>query len=138
MRPSVPTSHPALGVAKATAQKPVTSGNVYHVFPSSGVQAAPPSFAVMTTADPRLFPDPRPGLADVAKTENRAGHRRWISQRPGSTAIAGNRSVRVVRIAGIEIAAAHNPMERITKIDGECACAGRTKQPSVVGVPAVP
>jgi hypothetical protein len=39
MRPSVPTSHPAWGVAKATAQKPLTFGNVYHVFPSSGVHA---------------------------------------------------------------------------------------------------
>src|SRR4051812_9647308 len=60
MRPSVPTSQPALGVAKATAQNPVTSGSGYQVVPSSGVQAAPPSFAVITTARPRLFLPPRP------------------------------------------------------------------------------
>src|SRR5439155_1679642 len=42
MRPSVPTSHPAFGLAKATAQKPLTLGNVNQVFPSSGVQAATP------------------------------------------------------------------------------------------------
>src|SRR5262249_56237339 len=66
IRPSVPTNHPALGVAKATAQKPLTPGNVNQVFPSSGVQAAVPvenvggSLAVITTARPRLLPPPRP------------------------------------------------------------------------------
>src|SRR6266571_2795620 len=65
MRPSVPTSHPALGLAKATAQNPLTPGNVNQVFPSSGVQAAVPvvnvgaSLAVITTARPRLSPAPR-------------------------------------------------------------------------------
>src|SRR5438132_194716 len=35
MRPSVPTSHPALGLAKATAQQPLTPGNLNHVLPAS-------------------------------------------------------------------------------------------------------
>src|SRR2546430_11823202 len=67
MRPSVPTSHPAFGLAKATAQKPLTPGNVNQVFPSSGVQAAAPvenvggSLAVITTARP-LFSAPPPVL----------------------------------------------------------------------------
>jgi hypothetical protein len=50
MVPPVPTSHPAFGLAKATAQKPVTPGRENHVFPSSGVHAAPPVLAVITTA----------------------------------------------------------------------------------------
>jgi len=49
MRPPVPTSHPAFGLANATAQYPVTSGSGYQVMPSSGVQAAPPALAVTTT-----------------------------------------------------------------------------------------
>src|SRR5437762_3537741 len=50
MRPSVPTSHPALGLAKATAQKPLTPGKLNQVVPSSGVQAAPPSLVARTLA----------------------------------------------------------------------------------------
>src|SRR3977135_2524276 len=51
MWPSLPfTSHPASGLAKATAQKPLTPGRVNQVSPSSGVQAAPPSLAVITPA----------------------------------------------------------------------------------------
>ena len=80
MRPSVPTNHPALGVAKATAQKPLTPGNVNQVFPSSGVQAAVPvvnvgaSLAVITTARPRLSPAPRPVLSDVTQPEYGASY----------------------------------------------------------------
>ena len=47
--PPVPTSHPASGLAKATAQQPVTPGRTYQVVPSSGVHAAPPVSAVTTT-----------------------------------------------------------------------------------------
>ena len=47
--PLVPTSHPASGLAKATAQHPLTPGSTYQVMPSSGVQAAPPVSAVTTT-----------------------------------------------------------------------------------------
>jgi hypothetical protein len=47
--PPVPTSHPASGPAKATAQHPVTPGKTYQVVPSSGVHAAPPVSAVTTT-----------------------------------------------------------------------------------------
>ena len=49
MVPFTPTSHPAFGVANPTAQKPVTPFSGYHVVPSSGVHAAPPAFAVITT-----------------------------------------------------------------------------------------
>src|ERR1700690_1074136 len=47
--PPVPTSQPAPGVAKATAQHPLTPGSTYQVVPSSGVHAAPPLSAVTTT-----------------------------------------------------------------------------------------
>src|ERR1051325_9704240 len=66
IRPSGPSSPPASGVAKATAQNPDTSGKVNQVVPSSGVHAADPveneggSLAVITTARPRLFPPPLP------------------------------------------------------------------------------
>ena len=49
MVPFVPTIHPFCGLANATAQYPVTPGSVFHVVPSSGVQAAPPMSAVITT-----------------------------------------------------------------------------------------
>jgi hypothetical protein len=61
MRPSVPASHPAFGLAKAIAQKPDTPAGGNQVSPSSGVQAAPPSVAVITTAaSPWGFPAPWP------------------------------------------------------------------------------
>ena len=87
MRPSVPTSHPAFGVAKATAQKPLTPGNVNQVFPSSGVQAAAPvenvggSLAVITTARPSCFRR-RDQSFRHNSTENRAGYRRRIRESP--------------------------------------------------------
>src|SRR5215467_10308736 len=103
IRPSVPTSHPALGVAKATAQKPLTPGNVNQVFPSSGVQAAVPvenvggSFAVITTAT---------SSSDIAQAENRACYRRGTGERPCHTAITRYRGARIIGISRIQIAAA--------------------------------
>ena len=61
------------------------------------------------------------------QSENRAGHWRGTRQRPCHTAVAGNRSARVIGISGIQIAAPHNSMVRIAKVDGECARARRTE-----------
>ena len=53
---------------------------------------------------------------------------------PPSLEICG---ARVIRVTGIQIAAAHDSVVRIAEIDGECACAGRANQWSVIGVPGV-
>ena len=126
MRPSVPTSHPALGVAKATAQNPLTPGNVNQVCPSSGVQAAAPveTWAVIGGdhhGATEIVSAAATSLSDIAQPENRAGYRRRTRKSPCSAAIAGNRSARVIGITGIQIAAAHDSVVRIAEIDRECA-----------------
>ena len=77
IRPSVPTSHPAFGVAKATAQNPDTPGNVNQVFPSSGVHAAAPVENVGGViggdhhSAAEIVSTPATSASDIAQPENR-------------------------------------------------------------------
>src|SRR5215475_661889 len=58
-------------------------------------------------------------LSDIAQAEDRARYRRGTGQRPCHTAIAGNRSARIIRISRVQIAAAHDSVVRIAEIDRE-------------------
>ena len=145
MRPSVPlTNHPALGLAKATAQKPLTPGNVNQVFPSSGVQAAAPvenvggSLAGDHYGTTEIVSAAVTSPSNVTQPEYGAGNRRRSRKSPSSAAITRRRSARVIGITGIQIAAAHDPVVRIAEINGECAGAGRAKQRRIIRVPGVP
>src|SRR6516164_8427742 len=60
-------------------------------------------------------------LSDIAQAENRARDGRRIRECPGSTAVAGYRSARVIGISRIQIATADDSAVRIAKIDSECA-----------------
>src|SRR5439155_8249580 len=77
-------------------------------------------------------------LSDVTQPEYGAGDRRRTRKSPSSAAITRRRSSRVIGITGIQIATAYDAMERIAEIDGECACARRANQWSVIGVPGAP
>src|SRR5437762_1154247 len=76
-------------------------------------------------------------LSDIAQAKNGTGYRRRIREIPCHAAIAGNCSARVIGITGIQIAAAHDPVVRIAKINRECAGSGRANEWSVIGVPGV-
>ena len=137
MRPSVPTSHPALGVAKATAQKPLTPGKRE---PRGSLVGSPCRSSVIGGNDHRaakVVPGGVTGSAHVAQAEDRSCHRRRVGKSPGLTAIARNRGARVIRIGGIQITAAYNPAKRITEINGKRARARRTYQRRVIRVPSV-
>src|SRR5262249_13621034 len=79
----------------------------------------------------------RTSLPHIAQAEDRAGYWRGTRQRPCHTAVAGNRSARVIGISRIQIAAPHDSAVRIAKINSECARAGSAKQRSVIGVPCI-
>src|SRR5262249_45041532 len=66
-------------------------------------------------------------LSNVTQPENGAGYRRRTRKTRSSAAIAGNRSARAIGITRIQIAAAHDPVVRIAKINGEGATAESAK-----------
>ena len=73
----------------------------------------------------------------VAQAENGSGHRRLVRKLPGSAAIVGSCRRRVVRIARVQITAAHDAMPRVAESHRECTCAGRTQERSIIRVPGV-
>ena len=129
MRPSVPTSQPAFGVAKATAQKPAHTGQRE---PGVSLVRSPGSGSGRKRgrviggdhhSAAEIVSAAATSLSDITQPKNRAGYRRRIRESPSSAAIAGNRSARVIGITGIQIAAAHDSVVRIAKINRECAAA---------------
>src|SRR5262245_57973574 len=81
----------------------------------------------------KIVSAPATSLSNVAQSKYRAGYRRRTCGSPRSTTIAGNCRARVIGVTGIEVAAAHDSVVRVAKINRECACTGRTKQRSVIG-----
>ena len=130
MRPSVPTSHPALGVAKATAQNPAhirqrEPGRAFVRSPGSGSgRKRGRVIGGDHHGASEIVSAAATSLSDITQPEYGAGYRRRIRESPCSAAIAGNRSARVIGITGIQIAAAHDSVVRIAEINGECAALG--------------
>src|SRR6266481_3012495 len=85
------------------------------------------SFLIVTVAD-------RP---HVTQAENRTGHRRCVRKLPGLTTIVRRGRSSVIRVAWIQIAAAHDAMPGVAKVHREGACAGRTDERSVISIPCI-
>src|ERR1017187_4349618 len=79
----------------------------------------------------------RSDLTHVAETENGSGHGRCISQRPGLPAVARGCRSRIIGITWVQVPAAYDPIQGVAEIHCKCACARRTYEWSVVGVPGV-
>ena len=133
MRPSVPTSHPAFGVAKAYRPETAHTGQRE---PGISLVRSPRSGSGRKRGRviggdhhgaAEIVSAPATSLSDITQAKNRARDGRRIRECPGSTAVAGNRSARVIGITGIQIAAPHDSMVRIAKIDRECAARGSAK-----------
>src|SRR5260370_19983956 len=73
----------------------------------------------------------------ITESENSSRNRRSRCNRPRLTAVTRSCSARVIGIAGIQITAAYDPMERITESDCEGTREGSTEQRRVIRIPRV-
>src|SRR6266446_4510028 len=85
------------------------------------------SFSIAAVAD-------RP---HVTQSKNRTGNRRRVRKLPRLAAIVRRGGSSVIRVAWIQIAAAHDAMPGVTEIHREGACAGRTDKRRAIRIPGV-
>src|SRR5439155_25106908 len=76
-------------------------------------------------------------VTHVAQAQDSSGHRRRVRKSPGLAAIIRSGGARVVRTSRIQITAAYNAMERVTKIATQGTRGGGTHQGSVIRIPGV-